>query len=90
MKVTDVRIKIVEEKEIKLKAVSSVTMDNEFVVHNVKIIEREDGLFIAFPSRRNPDGAFVDICHPINQETRNKIQTEVLNKYEEVLNSSEE
>ena len=84
MKITDVRVRKVN-KEGKMKAVVSVTFDNEFVVHDIKVIEREDGLFIAMPSRKTADGEFRDIAHPINAETREKIQTAVLEKYEAAL-----
>ena len=84
MKITDVRVRKVN-KEGKMKAVVSVTFDNEFVVHDIKVIEREDGLFIAMPSRKTVDGEFRDIAHPINAETREKIQTAVLEKYEAAL-----
>ena len=91
MKITDVRVRKVN-KEGKMKAVVSVTFDNEFVVHDIKVIEREDGLFIAMPSRKTVDGEFRDIAHPINAETREKIQTAVLEKYEAALleNNDEE
>ena len=91
MKITDVRVRKVN-KDGKMKAVVSVTFDNEFVVHDIKVIEREDSLFIAMPSRKTADGEFRDIAHPINAETREKIQTAVLEKYEAALlnNDSEE
>ncbi len=71
MKVTDVRVRKVTE-ESKMKAIVSVTFDDEFVVHDIKIIEGQNGLFIAMPSRKMPDGEFRDIAHPINAETRKK------------------
>ena len=71
MKITDVRVRKVN-KDGKMKAVVSVTFDNEFVVHDIKVIEREDSLFIAMPSRKTADGEFRDIAHPINAETREK------------------
>jgi stage V sporulation protein G len=72
-----------------MKAVVSVTFDNEFVVHDIKVIESQNGLFIAMPSRKAPDGEFRDIAHPINAETRGKIQTAILDKYESISASSE-
>lgn len=84
MEITDVRVRKVN-KEGKMKAVVSVTFDNEFVVHDIKVIEREQGLFIAMPSRKTMDGEFRDIAHPINATTREKIQTAVLEKYELAL-----
>lgn len=68
-----------------MKAVISVTFDNEFVVHDIKVIEREDDLFIAMPSRKTAEGEFRDVAHPINAQTREKIQKVVLEKYEEAL-----
>lgn len=84
MEITDVRVRKVN-KEGKMKAVVSVTFDNEFVVHDIKVIEREEGLFIAMPSRKTMDGEFRDIAHPINAVTREKIQKAVLEKYEIAL-----
>ncbi len=81
MEITDVRIRKIDS-EGKMKAVVSVTFDNEFVVHDIKIIESQNGLFIAMPSRKTPDGEFRDIAHPINAETREKIQGVILSKYE--------
>jgi stage V sporulation protein G len=67
--------------EGKMKAVVSVTFDDEFVVHDIRIIEGQNGLFVAMPSRRTPDGQFKDIAHPINSRTRNKIQEAILQHY---------
>ena len=77
-------------KEGKLKAVVSITMDEEFVVHDIKVIEGEKGLFIAMPSKKALDGEYRDIAHPINSETRERIQSIILEKYEEALNEEEE
>lgn len=84
MEITDVRVRKVN-KEGRMKAVISVTFDNEFVVHDIKVIEREQGLFIAMPSRKTADGEFRDIAHPINGETREKLQRAILEKYEIAL-----
>lgn len=84
MQITDVRIRKVD-KEGKMKAVVSITIDNEFVVHDIKVIEGEKGLFIAMPSRKANDGEYRDIAHPINSGTRESIQTLILNKYQESL-----
>lgn len=81
MQITDVRIRKVE-KEGKMKAVVSITIDEEFVVHDIKVIEGEKGLFIAMPSRKAADGEYRDIAHPINSETRTRIQQIILDKYE--------
>ena len=81
MQITDVRIRK-GAKEGKMKAVVSITIDNEFVVHDIKVIEGEKGLFIAMPSRKAADGEYRDIAHPINSDTRNMIQTLILEQYE--------
>lgn len=81
MKITDVRIRKVE-KEGKMRAVVSITIDDEFVVHDIKVIEGEKGLFIAMPSRRAADGEYRDIAHPINSQTRDSIQQIILEKYQ--------
>ena len=83
MRITDVRVRKVE-KEGKMKAVVSITIDEEFVVHDIKVIEGDKGLFIAMPSRKASDGEYRDIAHPINSATRDKIQQLVLKKYREV------
>ncbi|TYP51660.1 septation regulator SpoVG [Thermosediminibacter litoriperuensis] len=80
MEVTDVRIRRVEN-EGRMKAIVSVTFDDEFVVHDIRIIEGEKGLFIAMPSRRTPNGQFRDVAHPINSAARAKIQDAVLKQY---------
>lgn len=84
MKITDVRIRKVA-KEGKMKAVVSITIDEEFVVHDIKVIEGEKGLFIAMPSRKASDGEYRDIAHPINSSTRDFIQTMILEKYAEAV-----
>ena len=88
MQVTDVRVRRVE-KEGKMKAIVSITLDNEFVIHDIKVIEGEKGLFIAMPSRKAADGEYRDIAHPINSNTRDMIQTIILNKYETTLLENE-
>ena len=88
MQITDVRIRKVA-KEGKMKAVVSITIDNEFVVHDIKVIEGEKGLFIAMPSRKAADGEYRDIAHPINSTTRDRIQTLILDKYQEVMNETD-
>lgn len=85
MQITDIRVRGVE-KEGKMKAVVSITIDDEFVVHDIKIIEGEKGMFIAMPSRKAADGEYRDIAHPINTETRERLQTMILDKYREFLN----
>lgn len=80
MKITDVRVRKVS-REGKMKAVVSITLDNEFVVHDIKVIEGEKGLFIAMPSRKSADGEYRDIAHPIKSDTREKLQTIILERY---------
>ena len=84
MNITDVRVRKVT-KEGKMKAVVSITIDDEFVVHDIKVIEGEKGLFIAMPSRKATDGEYRDIAHPINSSTRDRIQGIILEKYQEVM-----
>lgn len=86
MNITDVRVRKVA-KEGKMKAVVSITIDEEFVVHDIKVIEGEKGLFIAMPSRKATDGEYRDIAHPINSGTRDMIQTLILGKYQEMLDA---
>ena len=82
MQITDVRVRKVA-KEGKMRAVVSITIDNEFVIHDIKVIEGEKGLFIAMPSRKSSDGEYRDIAHPIICGTREMIQTLILEKYEQ-------
>ena len=82
MQITDVRVRKVVANEGKLKAVVSITIDDEFVVHDIKVIEGEKGLFIAMPSRKAADGEYRDTAHPINSETRERLQNLILEKYE--------
>lgn len=89
MTITDVRIRKIAS-DGKMKAIVSITFDNEFVVHDIKVIEGQNGLFIAMPSRKTPDGEFKDIAHPINTDTREKIQSAILEAYENVKNEDEE
>lgn len=84
MTVTDVRVRKINS-DGKMKAIVSVTFDDEFVVHDIKIIEGQNGLFIAMPSRKLADGEFRDIAHPINSETRSKIQEAVFTEYEKEM-----
>ena len=83
MQITDVRLRKVNvNSENRMKAVASVTFDNEFVIHDIKVIESQNGLFIAMPSRKTPNGEFKDIAHPINAETRKKKKKAILEAYE--------
>lgn len=80
MNITDIRMRKID-KEGKMKAVASITIENEFVVHDIKVIEGEKGLFIAMPSRKASDGEYKDIAHPIRSETRELLQNMILDKY---------
>ena len=84
MNITDVRVRKIA-KEGKMKAVVSITLDDEFVVHDIKVIEGEKGLFVAMPSKKAVAGEYRDIAHPINSGTRELIQTTILNAYEKAL-----
>lgn len=84
MEITDIRIRQMTHDE-KMKAVVSVTFDNCFVVHDIKIIDGQDRLFIAMPSRKTPDNEYKDIAHPINMETRELLQSRILEKYQSTL-----
>ena len=81
MKITDVRVRKIS-KESKMRAIVSITIDDEFVVHDIKVIEGEKGLFIAMPSRMASDGEYRDIAHPINSSTREQIQRLILDAYD--------
>lgn len=85
MQITDVRVRKVVAKEGKLRAVVSITIDDEFVVHDIKVIEGEKGLFIAMPSRKASDGEYRDVAHPINSSTRENMQKLILEKYEAAM-----
>ena len=89
MKITDVRVRKIT-KEGKMKAIVSITIDDEFVVHDIKVIEGEKGLFIAMPSKKATDGEYRDIAHPINQTTRENIQGIILDRYEQALMEPDE
>lgn len=80
MEVTDVRLRKVET-DGRMKAIASITIDDEFVVHDIRVIDGNEGLFVAMPSKRTPDGEFRDVAHPINSNARTKIQDAVLTAY---------
>ena len=89
MNITDVRIRKVSD-EGKMKAIVSITFDDEFVVHDVKIIEGQNGLFVAMPSRKMGEGDFRDIAHPLLSETRNKIKDAIFAEYEKLLKENDD
>lgn len=85
MNITEVRVRLVKKEDSKLKAAATITIDDCFVVHDIKVISGTDGLFIAMPSRKTPEGEFKDIVHPINTETREMISKKVIEAYEKEL-----
>ena len=89
MQITDVRVRKIT-KEGKMKAIVSITLDDEFVVHDIKVIEGEKGLFNAMPSKKATDGEYRDIAHPINSSTRENLQRVILESYEKALDEPEE
>ena len=88
MEITDIRVRIVT-KESKIKAVASITFDNELVIHDIKVIEGDKGLFMAMPCRKTSEGDYRDIVHPLNTHTRQKLQDLVLEKYQAIILSEE-
>ena len=90
MRITDVRVRVVKKDDKKLRAVASITIEDCFVVHDIKVIEGADGCFIAMPSRKTPDGEYKDIAHPINTETREELRAVILSKYEEALKAEQQ
>jgi stage V sporulation protein G len=89
MEITDVRLRRVNT-EGRMKAIASITIDNEFVVHDIRVIDGNNGMFVAMPSKRTPDGEFRDIAHPICSQTREKIQAAVLAEYERAAAEEEQ
>jgi len=83
MKISDVRVRIVKKDDSKLKAVASITIEDCFVVHDIKVIEGSEGYFIAMPSRKTNEGEYKDIAHPINTETREAVRKAILSAFEE-------
>jgi len=88
MKITDVRVRVIGS-ESRLKGVATITFNNSFVVHDIKIIEGESGVFIAMPSKKMPNGSYRDIAHPINSETRKVLEDAIIAEYENVLANPE-
>ena len=83
MRISDVRVRLIKKEDSKLKAVASVTFDDCFVIHDIKVIEGAEGYFIAMPSRKTADGEYKDIAHPIKTETREEMISIILNAFEE-------
>ena len=90
MKITSVNVRKIEKEGSRMKGIASVLLDDSFAVHDIRIIEGEKGLFIAMPSRKATDGEYRDIAHPINSGTRDRIQTIILEKYQEVMDAEPE
>lgn len=89
MKITDVKVRIITKEDSKLKAVASLVIEDSIALHDIKIIENDNGLFIAMPARKTENGTFRDIVHPINKETRDVITSLVLDEYNKSLNNAE-
>ena len=89
MKITDIRIRLINNEDSKLKAVASITIEDCFVVHDIKVLEGNQGFFVSMPSRKTPEGEYKDVAHPINTPTREEINKLVLAKYEEELKKVE-
>lgn len=85
MNISDVRIRLIKKEDSKLKAIASITIDDCFVIHDIKVIEGSEGPFIAMPSRKTSDGEYKDIAHPINTETRETIRKSIMKVFEEEL-----
>lgn len=85
MKITNVRVRVVEKENSKMRGFASVTIDNQFVVHDIRILEGDNGLFLAMPSKQTGVGEYRDIAHPINQEARQMFTDAILKEYEEEL-----
>ena len=81
LKISDIRIRLVEKEDSKLKAVASITIDECFVVHDIKVIEGKEGYFISMPSKKTPDGEYRDIVHPINTQTREEMSAQIIEAY---------
>ena len=90
MEITDVRVRVVEKEDSKMRGFASVTIDNQFVVHDIRILEGDNGLFLAMPSKQTGVGEYRDIAHPINQEARQLFTDAILKEYEEELKRSAE
>jgi stage V sporulation protein G len=82
LKISDIRVRIIKKEDSKLKAVASMTIDECFVVHDIKIVEGTQGYFISMPSRKTADGEYKDTVHPLNTETRNQIESAILAEFE--------
>ena len=89
MNITEIRVRLMK-KEAKLKAIATITIDNCFVVHDIKVIEGENGYFIAMPSKKNPSGEYKDIVHPLNSETRENLSKLIIDEFKRTLENPED
>lgn len=89
MQITDVRLRKVNNQDTRMKALVSITFEDSFVIHDLRVIEGNNGLFVAMPSKRTPDGEFRDIAHPINSEMRQHVQEEIMKVYDETEDVAE-
>lgn len=85
MNITQVKVKVLKREDSKFRAVASITIDDDFVVHDLKLIEGQDGLFIVMPSKKTPDGQYRDVAHPLRTEIREQIKNAVIEEYEKEL-----
>lgn len=85
LNITDTRVRLIENSDSQLKAIASIVIDGCFAIHDIKIIEGKDGLFIAMPSRKTAEGNFKDIAHPINSEARAMVKEAIIERYQKVL-----
>lgn len=85
LNITDTRVRLLDNSDSKLKAIASITIDSAFVIHDIKVIEGEGGIFIAMPSRKGSDGLFKDIAHPINAESRAIVKDKIVEAYNKAL-----
>ena len=88
MKITDIRIRLIPNGDSKLKAVATITIDNCFVVHDIKVLEGNQGYFVSMPSRKTPDGQYKDVAHPLNTPTREELNKAVLAEFEKAKESA--
>lgn len=90
MKINDIRIRLINKEDSKLKAVASIVVDDCFVIHDIKVLEGNQGYFVAMPSRKTPDGQYKDVAHPLNTPTREELNKTVLAAFEEAKNAPQE
>ena len=90
MKISDVRVRLIQKEDSKLKAVASITIDECFVVHDIKVLDGDKGLFVSMPSRKTPDGQYKDVAHPLNTPTREELNKAVLAEFEKAKNAPQE